>query len=68
MFWDFLHIVFIVALICFTIKFGEIWIFESAQFLLDFVFVLKICHNFKSYQNMLTLSSLIFYVIIYKFI
>ncbi len=30
-------------------------------------FVLKICHNFKSYQNMLTLSSLIFYVISYKF-
>jgi hypothetical protein len=30
-------------------------------------FILKIYHNFKSYQNMLTLSSLIFYVISYKF-
>jgi hypothetical protein len=30
-------------------------------------FILKICHNSKSYQNMLTLSSLIFYVISYKF-
>jgi len=30
-------------------------------------FILKICHNFKSYQNMLTFSSLIFYVIGYKF-
>ncbi len=29
-------------------------------------FVLKFCHNFKSYQNMLTLSSLFFYVISYK--
>jgi len=28
---------------------------------------LKICHNFKSYQNMLTISSLIFDVISYKF-
>jgi len=51
----------------FIIKFGEIWIFESAQILPNFVFVLKICHNFKSYQNMLTLSSLIFYIIRYKF-
>jgi hypothetical protein len=30
-------------------------------------FILKICHNFKSYQNMLTLSSLIFNIISYKF-
>ncbi len=30
-------------------------------------FVLKFFHNFKSYQNLLTLSSLIFYVITYKF-
>jgi hypothetical protein len=30
-------------------------------------FILKICHSFKSYQNMLTLSSFIFYVINYKF-
>jgi hypothetical protein len=49
------------------IKYGEIEIFESAQILPDFVFFLKICHNFKSYQNMLTLSSFIFYVISYKF-
>jgi hypothetical protein len=27
--------------IFFTIKFGEIWIFESAQILLDFVFHLE---------------------------
>jgi hypothetical protein len=30
-------------------------------------FILKICHNFKSYQNVLTLSSLNFYVISYNF-
>jgi hypothetical protein len=30
-------------------------------------FVLKICHNFKLDLNMLTISSLIFYVISYKF-
>ncbi len=45
MFWNFLYIVFIVAPICHTffyIKFGKIWIFESAQILLDFVFCLEI--------------------------
>jgi hypothetical protein len=30
-------------------------------------FILKICHNFKSYQNMLTFSSLISYIINYNF-
>ncbi len=30
-------------------------------------FILKICHNFKSYQNMLTISGFIFYIISYKF-
>jgi len=39
-------------------------IFESAQIL---CFVLKICHNFKSYQTMLTFSNLIFYIIRYNF-
>ncbi len=32
-----------------------------------FCFVLKNCHNFKSCQNMLTFSSLIFYIISYNF-
>jgi hypothetical protein len=35
-------------------------IFENAQILPDVLFCLKICHNFKSYQNMLTISNLIF--------
>jgi hypothetical protein len=30
-------------------------------------FILEICHNFKSYQNMLTISGFIFYIISYKF-
>jgi hypothetical protein len=30
-------------------------------------FILKKIHNFKSYENMLTFSSLIFYVISYNF-
>jgi len=70
MFWKFLYIVFIVAPIChfsFAIKFKEIWILEMHIFCQILCFILKICDNFKSYQNMLTLSSLIFNVISYKF-
>jgi hypothetical protein len=51
----------------FTIKFEEIRSFENALILLDFVFRLENLPKFQSYQNMLTLSSLIFYVISYKF-
>ncbi len=29
--------------------------------------ILKTCHNLKSYQNMLTISSLIFYILSYNF-
>jgi hypothetical protein len=39
-------------------------IFENAQIL---CFVLKICHNFKSYQTMLTFSNLVFCIIRYNF-
>jgi len=54
MLWNFLYIVFIVGPIChifFTIKFGEIRIFESAQILPILCFILKKFHNFKSYPK-----------------
>jgi len=50
----------------FTIKSWDIQFFESAHILPNFV--LKIYHNFKSYQNMLTLPIYFLNVISYKFL
>jgi len=69
MFWNFLYIVFIVAPICHVFlqsnleKYKFLKVHKFCQF---FCFILKICYNFKSYQNMLTFSSLILYIISYK--
>jgi hypothetical protein len=50
----------------------QIWININFLKRIDFaklcVFVFKIFHNFKSYQNMLPFSSLIFYIISYNFL
>jgi hypothetical protein len=68
MFWIFLYIVFIVAPTSHMFFYNEIWRNTNFWKWTDFVFHLEnLSCNFKSYQNMLTFSSLIFYVVIYKF-
>jgi hypothetical protein len=46
-------------------KYNFLKVHKFCQF---FYFILKKNHNFNSYQNMLTLSHLIFYIISYKFL
>ncbi len=70
MFWHFIYIVFIVAPICHIFFYNQIWrnmnFWKCTNFAIFLCFVLKTSHNFKSYQNMLTLSSLIFNITSYK--
>jgi hypothetical protein len=51
----------------FIVNFEYIRIFERIHIWLDLCFLLKKCHNFKSYQNILTFSSLVFYIISFNF-
>jgi hypothetical protein len=70
MFWNVLYIEFIVTPICHLFlqsnleKYRFLKVHRFCEIL---CFIFKICHNFKSYQNMLTLSSLIFCIIRYDF-
>jgi len=71
MFLNFLHIIFIVAPICLFFLQSNLKKYEFLKvhkFCQILCFILKNFHNFKSYQIMLTLSSLIFYSIRCKFL